>query len=245
MGASDAEIRSAYRRGAFASHPDRNPGDTEAVSRFKQITEAYEVLSDPDRRRQYDRDQRWSLVVGDVLGGRYPVARDTLTRVVRDIFLTLEEIAEGHADAVRIVDDFQRFVTFSIDFPPGVSDNTILSCTVTHAEHGKPSTAQLRVRPLPHDRFTRNGADLRTTILIPLRHAWGGGSAMITLLNGKPIRIGIPMRTRSGKVFRSEGIGLPRVQSSGAGDLYVEVRIATPAHPTPEERIMLAELLHV
>ena len=52
--ASDAEIKSAYRRMALKHHPDRNPGDSEAEARFKQAAEAYGVLSDPQKRQRYD-----------------------------------------------------------------------------------------------------------------------------------------------------------------------------------------------
>ena len=49
------EIKKAYRQSALRDHPDRNPGDTEAERRFKEAAEAYEVLSDPDKRARYDR----------------------------------------------------------------------------------------------------------------------------------------------------------------------------------------------
>ena len=53
--ASDSELKSAYRKLAKKYHPDVNPGDKEAESKFKEATEAYSVLSDAEKRRQYDQ----------------------------------------------------------------------------------------------------------------------------------------------------------------------------------------------
>ncbi|MFP4132873.1 MAG: DnaJ C-terminal domain-containing protein [Halothece sp.] len=58
--ASESDIKKAYRRLALKYHPDRNPNDKEAENRFKEISEAYEVLSDPEKRQKYDQfGQYW------------------------------------------------------------------------------------------------------------------------------------------------------------------------------------------
>lgn len=54
-GASESEIKSAFRKMAMKYHPDKNPGDKEAEEKFKEINEAYSVLSDPDKKSKYDR----------------------------------------------------------------------------------------------------------------------------------------------------------------------------------------------
>src|ERR687895_1892848 len=63
--ASDEDIKKAYRKLAREYHPDKNPGDTNAEERFKEVQGAYAILSDPDKRKEYDDG-------GGIFGGGFP-----------------------------------------------------------------------------------------------------------------------------------------------------------------------------
>ncbi len=128
--ASEAEIKKAYRKMALKYHPDKNPGDKESEDKFKEAAEAYEVLSDPQKKARYDQYGHAGLggaggfggggmnmddifsQFGDIFGGAFGggsfggarggsrVVRGTNLRV--KIKLTLEEIAEGVTKKIKV-----------------------------------------------------------------------------------------------------------------------------------------------
>lgn len=115
--ATEVEIKRAYRKLAMKYHPDRNPGDREAEERFKEASEAFEVLSDPQRRAAYDRYGHEGLRGGAGAGG--PSFSDLFGDVFEDIFgarpgprrgsdlrytleLSLEEAVRGVVQTIRI-----------------------------------------------------------------------------------------------------------------------------------------------
>ncbi|MFO0607367.1 MAG: molecular chaperone DnaJ [Polyangiales bacterium] len=123
--ASPEELKAAYRKAALKYHPDRNPGDASAEAKFKEINEAYSVLSDADRRAHYDRfgrapsaagggpspdinfEEMFGDIVGDLFGnlggfagfrGRRQAGRD----IAYELTITLEEAARGVEKPIEI-----------------------------------------------------------------------------------------------------------------------------------------------
>src|SRR5574337_983749 len=113
-GATQEEVKQAYRRLARQHHPDRNPGDPTAELRFKEVSEAYHVLGDADRRAHYDRfgaapggmpamdfvdmTDMFESIVGDFLSGigNFGRAKKSNSRDLKlDVEITLTEAARG------------------------------------------------------------------------------------------------------------------------------------------------------
>ena len=77
-GASDEELKKAYRKLAIKYHPDKNPGDKEAEEKFKELAEAYDVLSDPQKRQQYDQFGHAGVGSSAAGGGGFGRRRDAM-----------------------------------------------------------------------------------------------------------------------------------------------------------------------
>jgi DnaJ-class molecular chaperone len=100
----------------------------------------------------------------------------------------------------------------------------------------------LRVRLLPHERFEREGSDLRTSVDVPLYTAILGGDVTVQSLTGR-LALRIPPETQNGRVFRLRGKGLARGTGGGQrGDLLARVNVVLPTGLTEHERDLFARL---
>jgi molecular chaperone DnaJ len=94
----------------------------------------------------------------------------------------------------------------------------------------------------PHEFFEREGKDLYCSVPVSFSQAAMGAEIMIPTLDGGEHKLKVPEGTQSGATFRVRNKGVPALQSSGKGDMYVKVRVHTPGKLTKRQRELLAEL---
>jgi curved DNA-binding protein len=268
-GASDQDIKQAYRKLARKYHPDINPGDKEAEARFKEINEAYEVLSDKEKREKFDRfgsdwrryeqagpgvDFGGSGDFSDIFetlfgsrGGRgsgFNVRMDGQD-VEQPVEITLEEAFTGTQRTLQFSNPNGSPRTITVKIPAGADGGTRVRVPGEGApglNGGAKGDLYLVVRLLPHQRYERKGDDLYTKVEPSLYTLLLGGQVQVPLLSGKTLNLTIPEQTQNGRTFRLGGQGMPAIRSERRGDLYVTVNAQLPTRLSARERELFEEL---
>jgi len=209
--ADEKEIKRAFRRLARRYHPDVNPGDEAAEERFKEINEAYEVLSDPEKRSKYDQlgaawqdwermggrpsDFDWSRWTAAGSGGGSPFGGGQRVYVR---YGTPEDLQDLFGGGSPFSDFFSQ----------------IFGGAGSGAASGG---FEYRVRP-------RAGQDFEQEIEISLEEAYHGTTRTLQK-DGRRLNVKIPPGARTGTRIRMAGEGGAGVGGGKAGDLYLRVRV--------------------
>jgi molecular chaperone DnaJ len=264
--ADDAEIKRAYRELARKYHPDLNPGGAET---FKQINEAYAVLSDPRERSRYDR---WGHEgEGGSVGGGFASVVDAAQEVISDVLrrtrktkqrgrdlrytleVSFEEAAFGCTRTIQVPldpsgDPATRPATreFSVVVPPGTRDGAV-KMMKGEGEPGKsggpPGDLHVMVRVKEHATFKRDGHDIQSELHLTFAQAALGAVLEVPTIDG-PVKLRIPEGTQSGRTLRIRGRGVPRGagKNAGRGDHLVRIAVVTPTNLSSRQRELLEEL---
>ncbi|MBU6380781.1 MAG: molecular chaperone DnaJ [Betaproteobacteria bacterium] len=237
---SDDDIKKAYRKLAMKFHPDRNPGDKTAEDKFKELNEAYAVLSDAQKRETYDRFGHAGLdpsqggagfgrggadfadvfgdIFGDIFGGRGQ--RGGRSNVYRGADLRysmeigLEQAARGFATEIRVPSWEKCELCAGSGAKPGTKPETCGTCGGAgnvRAQQGFFSIQQTCPTCHGTGRMIPN----------PCTACDGVGRTKRT----KTLEVKIPAGIDDGMRIRSSGNGEPGVNGGPAGDLYVEIHV--------------------
>jgi curved DNA-binding protein len=224
--ASADEIKTAYRKLARKFHPDLNPGDKAAEERFKELQEAYDVLSDTENRKLYDQyGENWKAVKQG--GGPPPTGRESSRR------------ARGPTAEGVNFEDFD-FGSFSGAGGFDVFDEMFSSARGgARAGRGRRSSrghdveAELELSLEEAHRGARRTLQMQVAEVCPTCNGTGlvndktcqtcGGLGQV--LKPKTLEVNIPAGVRDGSTVRLAGQGGPGVNGSEPGDLYLHIRL--------------------
>ncbi|CAB1274513.1 molecular chaperone DnaJ [Candidatus Nitrosacidococcus tergens] len=236
--ASEGEVKKSYRKLAMKYHPDRNPDNKEAEEKFKDIQEAYDVLSDPKKRMAYDQMGHAGVNAGgygagganvndifsDIFGDIFGAARGGGQQAYRgsdlryNLTLTLEEAVTGTTAKIRLPTYVECKVCHGSGAKPGTSPTTCPTCN----GHG-----QVRMQQgffsLQQTCQRCHGAG--QIISTPCGSCHGEGR----IKEHKTLSVKIPAGVNTGDRIRLAGEGEAGEHGGSAGDLYVEVQIKN--HP--------------
>jgi DnaJ-class molecular chaperone len=206
--ASDKEIKSAFRKLARQHHPDVNPDDPSAAERFKEINEAREVLSDPEKRRRYDRfGADWERYDADQRPGGAAPGDGPSGRSSRVEYRTVDP------------DDLEDL--FGTDSPFSDFYQDLFG-------RGAGESAGRRAASGP-----RPGEDLTAETTISLEEAFAGATRRLEIQaagRARTVEVKIPPGVRDGALVRVPGQGGQGRGGGDAGDLYLQVHVRP--HPT-------------
>ncbi len=197
--ATQEEIKKAYRKLAMKYHPDRNPGDKSSEEKFKEITEANEVLSDPEKRKKYDQ-----------LGSNWKQYQYANSNNMNDVFSQFNRGGSGgsyqfQGDIGDLFGNIGGFSDFFESFFGGHSRQRASSNPFTQAQASK-------------------GSDLEAYLNLTLEEAFNGAQKQFSV-NKKTIKVNIEPGTHNGKKLRLRGMGALGNRGGASGDLYLNIHV--------------------
>ena len=211
--ASDAELKRAYRKLAKKYHPDVNPGDKEAEAKFKEATEAYGILSDPDKRKQYDQFGHAAFANNGPMRGANLRAR---------VNITFEEAVFGCEKELEIVLKDECTDCHGTGAKPGTQPVTCPKC---NGEGQIVYTQQSMFGMVRNVQTCPECGGTGKVIKEKCTSCRGAGYTS----SRKKIQVSIPAGIDNGQSIRIREKGEPGTNGGPRGDLLVEVNIAR--HP--------------
>jgi molecular chaperone DnaJ len=257
--ADNATIKKAYRELAKKYHPDTNVDNPNVDEKFKEITEAYNVLGDVEKRKKYDNeslnffdftsknnsfnDFDYYNIFGEFFKDIFKNTNynnqsyDLKVDISMETYVTLEDVVFGNTKEIIVVHNDNTTEFININIPIGISDGYELKVegkgnyNVLNKKYGD---LYVKLNILKNNEFERKNNDIYSTTKIPFSIACLGGNAIIKTIYGN-VECKIAKGIQSGTKIRLKNKGMPIFKNeSQHGDHYVTVEIEVPKELTED-----------
>lgn len=261
---SEADLKKTYRKLAKENHPDLHPGDAKAEARFKDISEAYDVLSDPEQRREYDAVRAMGGGARFQAGGPGGGFEDVFSNLFGgggfqgggfpgfggfggfggpqkggDLSTTATvdfiDSINGSTIKIRIGGE-----PISVRVPAGIQDGQKLKVKgkgQPSPNGGPAGDLVVTIKVKPHPVFVRDGDNVRVTVPVTFAEAVLGATIQVPVLGGEPVKLKVAPGTPNGRTLRIKGKGVQF--GSRQGDLLATVEVLVPAHVSKKAEELL------
>jgi molecular chaperone DnaJ len=247
-GVGDADLKKSYRKLAKDNHPDLHPGNQAAESRFKDISEAYDVLSDKEQRQEYDAVRAMGggarFQAGGSGGGGFEDVFSNLfggggfpggggfsgfgPQRGSDLTSTssVDFIDSIHGTNVKLNVSGN---SLTLKAPAGIQDGQKLKLKgkgQASPNGGPTGDLLVTIKVRPHPVFTRDGDNVRVVVPVTFAEAVLGATIQVPVLGGEPVKLKVAPGTPNGRTLRVKGKGVQH--DARQGDLLATVEILVP-----------------
>lgn len=263
-----SDIKFAYKEQAKKYHPDVNGGNCKYEERFKDINEAYKILSNSSSKRKYDRtwnrhvgkNQRnnvyqaksgkevfWSMLFGNIFSKENePKVKKEAKRgenIETEINISLEEAFNGNEKSIGLRTVDGKMKTFKINVPAGIQNNEKIRL-IGQGKKGtggaKDGDLFINVKIDNNKQFKLDGYDLRTSLYLTPWEAALSTKATVQTID-EELSIYVPAGIQSGEEITIENKGYKNGRG-GRGNLILETKIMIPKNMSTEEKTLFEEL---
>jgi DnaJ-class molecular chaperone len=255
--ASDDAIKKAYHKLAKKLHPDVNPGNRSREQQFKEVSAAYDLLSDPAKRARFDRGEidaggaergfrpqgggrayqhsgggfSFDEIIAEILGRGRRESEERVGDIDQKLRLPFVEAALGGKRRISLPDG--RSIDVAI--PAGIDSGQTLRLKGQGpaAPRGIPhGDVYLEIEVEPHAFYQRKERDIHVELPVTLGEAVLGATVTVPTIHG-PVAVKVPRGSNSGATLRLKGKGIAGGQGK-TGDQYVKLRVMLPDPPNAE-----------
>ena len=234
--ATPDEIKKSYRTLAKTLHPDNQKGDKASEERFKEVAMAYETLSNPIKKAEYDsglsasnyrRNSNYSTqtdsTFDDFFNSFYKGSQPSKKEFTTSLLLSFKEAIYGAQKVLSIPREYGKG-KINLTIPAGVSDGSLLR--FEQSINGSASEIYVTIYVEPHPLFKRDELDISVQIPISFTEATIGCNLEVYTVYGESVKIKIKYGTQTGSTLRLKGRGVKT--SKSLGDMYVTLIIVVP-----------------